>query len=184
MHTQIYQVVLQTIRQLRLEFGLWTFVDHGEFDAYRMSDFAAESGVAIVTGPRNYHFDNNTCEFIGLAAAWTKGGQHGWRTPVRGVGRDGIGFNTDSPVVPQEQLPMQAAIAVRLGLADDVAIRALTINPARIAGIDHRVGSLLPGKDADIVAWSGDPIDPRSHVKMTVVNGRIVYRRNPDRPLF
>ncbi len=183
-HTQIYQVVLQTIRQLRLEFGLWTFVDHGEFDAYRMSDFAAESGVAIVTGPRNYHFDNNTCEFIGLAAAWTKGGQHGWRTPVRGVGRDGIGFNTDSPVVPQEQLPMQAAIAVRLGLADDVAIRALTINPARIAGIDHRVGSLTAGKDADLVAWSGDPIDPRSHVKMTVVNGRIVYRRNPDRPLF
>jgi imidazolonepropionase-like amidohydrolase len=183
-HTQIYQVVLQTIRQLRLEFGLWTFVDHGEFDAYRMSDFAAESGVAIVTGPRNYHFDNNTCEFIGLAAAWSNGGQHGWRTPVRGVGRDGIGLNTDSPVVPQEQLPVQAAIAVRFGLDDATAIRALTINPARIAGIDHRVGSLKPGKDADLAAWSGDPIDPRSHVQVTVVNGRIVYRRNPDRPLF
>jgi imidazolonepropionase-like amidohydrolase len=183
-HTQIYQVVLQTIRQLRLEFGLWTFVDHGEFDAYRMSDFAAESGVAIVTGPRNYHFDNNTSEFIGLAAAWSNGGQHGWRTPVRGVGRDGIGLNTDSPVVPQEQLPVQAAIAVRFGLDDATAIRALTINPARIAGIDHRVGSLKPGKDADLAAWSGDPIDPRSHVQMTVVNGRIVYRRNPDRPLF
>lgn len=183
-HTQIYQVVLQTIRQLRLEFGLWTFVDHGEFDAFRMSNFAADSGVPIVVGPRCYHFDTNSSQFFGLAASWYAGGQHGWRSPVHGVGRDGIGINTDSPVVPQEQLPLQAAMAVRLGLPDEVALLGLTINAARISGIDHRVGSLKPGKDADLVAWSGDPIDPRSHVHMTVVNGRIVYKRNPDRPLF
>lgn len=183
-HTQIYQVVLQTIRQLRLEFGLWTFVDHGTFDAYRLSNLAKESGVPVAAGPRSYYFHPDESAFIGVAAAWYAGGEHGWRTPVDGLGRDGIGINTDSPVVPQEQLPLQAAMGVRLGLPDEVAIRALTINPARIAGIDHRVGSLVKGKDADLVAWSGDPIDPRSHVRMTVVNGRIVYRRNPDRPLF
>ena len=183
-HTQIYQVVLQTIRQLRLEFGLWTFIDHGTFDAYRLSQFARQSGVPICLGPRQYYYDPATSQFIGLAASWYRGGQHGWLSPVAGVGRDGIAVNTDSPVVPQEQLQLQAAMAVRLGLPDEVAIRGLTINPARIAGIDHRVGSLKAGKDADLVAWSGDPVDPRSHVQMTIVNGRIVYQRNPDRPLF
>lgn len=183
-HTQIYQVVLQTIRQLRLEFGLWTFIDHGTFDAYRLSNFAKASGVPIAAGPRVYYFNPDDASFVGVAAAWYAGGVHGWRAPVEGVGRDGIAINTDSPVVPQEQLPLQAAMGVRLGLPDEVAVRALTINPARMAGIDHRVGSLLAGKDADLVAWSGDPIDPRSYVQMTVVNGRIVYRRNPDRPLF
>ncbi len=183
-HTQIYQVVLQTIRQLRHEFGLWTFLDHGTFDAYRLSNFAAESGVPIAGGPRQYYFDPADARFIGLLGAWYRGGDHGWLAPVRGLGRDGIAINTDSPVVPQEQLTLQAAMAVRLGLPDEVAIRGLTINPARIAGIDHRVGSLEPGKDADLVVWSGDPLDPRSHVHMAIVNGRIVYRRNPSRPLF
>ena len=183
-HTQIYQVVLQTIRQLRLEFGLWTFIDHGTFDAYRLSNFAKASGVPVCNGPRQYYFDPAEGKFIGLAGAWYQGGDHGWRSPVDGLGRDGIGINTDSPVVPQEQLSVQAAMAVRLGLPDEVAIRALTINPARFAGIDHRVGSLEAGKDADFVAWSGDPLDPRSYVHTTVVNGRVVYRRNPSRPLF
>ena len=104
--------------------------------------------------------------------------------PVQGVGDDGIGINTDSPVVPQEQLPVQAAIAVRLGLAHEVGLRGLTINPARFAGIDHRTGSLEVGKDADLVVWSGDPIDPRSAVQTTVINGSICYRRDPKRPAW
>ena len=101
-----------------------------------------------------------------------------------GLGRDGIGLNTDSPVVPEEQLPLQGAIAVRLGLPHEVALRALTINNATFAGIDHRVGSLEVGKDADLGIWSGDPIDPRSHVELMVVNGTICYRRDSKRPVF
>jgi imidazolonepropionase-like amidohydrolase len=183
-HTQIYQVVLETIRELRLEFGLWTFIDHGTFDAYRLSEDAALAGVPVANGPRQYQFDSATSRFVGLADAWYRGGQHGWREPVRGVGRDGIAINTDSPVVAQEQLTVQVAVAVRLGLPDEVGLRAVTINPARIAGIDHKVGSLEVGKDADLGIWSGDPIDPRSYVETTVINGKIVYRRNKDRPKF
>lgn len=183
-HTQIYQVVLQTFRQLRLEFGLWVFVDHGEFDAYRMSEFAADIGVPICAGPRNYHFDRDSSRFLGLADSWYRPGTKGWRSEQRGVGIDGIAINTDSPVVPQEQITVQAAINVRLGLPDAVGIRALTINPARFIGIDHRVGSIAPGKDADLGIWSGDPIDPRSHVITMVVNGRIAYVRDPERPLW
>ncbi len=183
-HTQQYQVVLETLRELRLEFNLWTFVDHGTFDAYRLSGEAKRVGVPVCNGPRQYHFDQNESKFIGLANAWYAGGQHGWIHPVRGLGQDGIGVNTDSPVIPQELLPQQCAMAVRLGLPWEVGIRAITINPARFVGIDHRVGSLEVGKDADLGIWTGDPLDPRSHVKLTLVNGHIAYERSEERPRF
>lgn len=184
-HTQIYQVVLETLRQLRLELGLWTVVVHGEFDAYRLSGNMFDAGLPICAGPRNYHFDRATSKFLGLAQVWHDGGKYyAWRDLVPGVGRDGIGLNTDSPVVPEEQLPMQAAIAVRLGLPHEVAMRALTINNARFAGIDHRVGSLEVGKDADLGIWSGDPIDPRSYVDRMVIGGTICYRRSAKRPVW
>ncbi len=192
-HTQIYQVAQQTIRQLRLELGLWTVIVHGTFDAYRLSEFAQVSGVPIANGPRQYHFDSGRgwgsgsgaeSSFVGLADAWYSGGQHGWQEPVKGVGIDGIAVNTDSPVVAQEELTLQCAMAVRLGLPDAVGLRALTINPARFMRIDDRVGSIEVGKDADMAFWSGDPIDPRSHVRMTVINGNVAYRRDPRHPRF
>lgn len=183
-HTQAYQVVLETLRELRTEFGLWTVIVHGTFDAYRLCENALELGVPVANGPRQYQFDRSTGQFIGLADAWYRGGLHGWDHAVKGLGRDGIAVNTDSPVVAQEQLPLQCAMAVRLGLPWEVGMRALTINPATFIGIDHRVGSLRPGKDADLGIWTGDPIDPRNHVEMTVVNGRIAYRRDPNRPRF
>jgi imidazolonepropionase-like amidohydrolase len=183
-HTQIYQVVLQTLQQLRLELGLWTVVVHGTFDGYRLSEDLLTAGVPVAGGPRQYYFHPATGRFEGLLGNWSRGGLHGWRAPVAGLGPDGVGINTDSPVIPQEQLPLQAAMAVRLGLPHEWALRGLTINPARFAGIDHRTGSLEVGKDADLAVWRGDPIDPRSHVETLVVNGTICYRRDPSRPLW
>ncbi|HZN37239.1 MAG TPA: amidohydrolase family protein [Planctomycetota bacterium] len=184
-HTQIYQVVLTTLQQLRHELGLWTVVVHGEFDAYRLSGNMFDAGLPVAAGPRNYHFDRHTSRFLGLAQVWHDGGKYySWLDPVPGLGRDGVGLNTDSPVVPEEQLPLQGAIAVRLGLPHEVALRALTINNATFAGIEHRVGSLEVGKDADLGIWSGDPIDPRSHVELMVINGTICYRRDSKRPVF
>lgn len=184
-HTQIYQVVLTTLQQLRLELGLWTVIVHGEFDAYRLSENMLLAGLPVAAGPRNYHFDRGTSTFLGLAQVWHDGGKYySWQDPVRGLGRDGVGLNTDSPVIPQEQLPVQGAIAVRLGLPHEVAIRAITINNATFAGIQHRVGSLEVGKDADLGIWNGDPIDPRSYVETMVINGTICYRRDPSRPTW
>jgi imidazolonepropionase-like amidohydrolase len=192
-HTQIYQVVLQTIRQLRNELGLWTVIVHGTFDAYRLSEFALESGVPICNGPRQYHFDRGSGwgggsgaegAFVGTANGWYAGGMHGFTTPQRGVGIDGIGINTDSPVVAQHELTLQCAMAVRLGLPDEVGIRAITINQARFIGAERRIGSLEVGKDADLGFWSGDPIDPRSHVALMVVNGNVAYERDPRKPRF
>jgi imidazolonepropionase-like amidohydrolase len=183
-HTQIYQVVLQTLQELRLELGLWTVVVHGTFDGYRLSEDMWKAGVPIAGGPRQYYFNPRTGEFEGLLSNWSRGGLHGWREPVFGLGQDGVGINTDSPVVAQEQLTLQAAMAVRLGLPHEWALRGLTINAARFAGIEHRTGSLEVGKDADLGVWKGDPIDPRSYVEMLVVNGTICYRRDATRPLW
>ncbi|HEB52912.1 MAG TPA: hypothetical protein ENI87_06630, partial [bacterium] len=181
-HTQIYQVVLQTMRELRLELGLWTVIVHGTFDGYRLSEDLLAAGVPVSGGPRAYHFDRRTGRFNGVLANYALGGDLGWRRPVYGLGRDGVGVNTDSPVVAQEQLQLQAAMGVRLGWPHQWALRGLTINNARFLGIEHRVGSLEQGKDADLGIWSGDPIDPRSYVELMVINGTICYRRNPDRP--
>ena len=183
-HTQIYQVVLQTLQELRLGLGLWTVIVHGTFDGYRLSEDLLAAGLPVAGGPRAYHLDRKSGAFEGVLANYANGGKLGWRKPVYGLGRDGIGVNTDSPVVAQEQLTLQAAMGVRLGLPHEWALRALTINAARFVGIDHRVGSLEVGKDADLGIWNGDPIDPRSHVRKLVVNGTICYTRDPNRPTW
>ncbi|MCK5944415.1 MAG: amidohydrolase family protein [Planctomycetes bacterium] len=181
-HTQIYQVVLQTLQELRLELGLWTVVVHGTFDGYRLSEDLLMAGMPVSGGPRAYHYDRATGRFNGVLANYALGGKMGWRAPVMGLGRDGVGVNTDSPVVAQEQLQLQAAMGVRLGWPHEWALRGLTINNAVFFGIDHRVGSLEVGKDADLGVWSGDPIDPRCYVELMVINGTICYRRDPNRP--
>ncbi len=65
---------------------------------------------------------------------------------------------TDHPETPEKFLPLCAGIAVKYGMSREGALRAITIGPAKICGIDDRVGSIEPGKDGDIVIWDGDPL--------------------------
>ena len=83
---------------------------------------------------------------------------------------------TDAPVITIESLPMCAGFAARAGLPVEEAWKAITINPEEILGIDHQVGSLEPGKDADIVIWKDDPLTYiGGDAWMTIVDGKIVY---------
>jgi len=77
-------------------------------------------------------------------------------------------------------LPMEAAFAVRGGLPDDVAVRAITIDAAQVLGIEHRVGSVEVGKDADFALVDGDLLHYMTLVRWTVVNGRIAYDKEKD----
>ena len=82
---------------------------------------------------------------------------------------------TDAPVIPLNYLPLCAGLAMREGMEEDAAWRAITINPAKVAGIDERVGSLEAGKDADFVLWQGNPLkDVQARAKMVFVNGENV----------
>ncbi len=84
-------------------------------------------------------------------------------------------LTTDHWVVGVQYLPLTLIMAVKEGLPRDVALRLVTINPARIMGVEDRLGSLAPGKDADLVVWSGDPLDIYQRTEQVYVNGEKVY---------
>ncbi len=82
---------------------------------------------------------------------------------------------TDAPVIPLNYLPLCAGLAVREGLDEAAAWRAITINPAKVAGIADRVGSLEVGKDADLSIWNGDPLrDIQARAVQVFVDGEAV----------
>jgi imidazolonepropionase-like amidohydrolase len=78
--------------------------------------------------------------------------------------------------VPINFLIHQATFAVKEGLDRETALRAVTINPARIVGVADRPGSIEPGKDADLCLWSGDPLDVMNRVERAYVDGQGIYR--------
>ena len=71
-------------------------------------------------------------------------------------------------------LPVPAGISAAYGLSEEEAIKALTINPARILGLDNELGSLEKGKTANVVIWSGSPIQMRSRVQTVIINGKVI----------
>ena len=86
-----------------------------------------------------------------------------------------VSIITDAPVIPLYYLPLSAGLAIRAGMAEEAAWRAININPAKAAGIDHRVGSLEPGKDADIAVFCGNPLrDIQATAVRVFVDGEAV----------
>ncbi|MFN2165828.1 MAG: amidohydrolase family protein, partial [Anaerolineae bacterium] len=86
-----------------------------------------------------------------------------------------FGFTTDHPVIPTYSLPLCAAYAVGAGMSREGALRALTLDAARVIGLEDRLGSLEVGKDADCFISNGDLLDPRSRVLTTVVDGQVAW---------
>ena len=74
-------------------------------------------------------------------------------------------------------LTINAALAVREGMPEEEALKAITIHAAEIIGVADRVGSLEVGKDADLVVFSGHPFDSRALVELVLVDGQVVYER-------
>ena len=87
-------------------------------------------------------------------------------------------FHTDDPVTDSRLLLRSAALAVRHGMSRDGALRALTINAAKMLDLEARVGSLEPGKDADFIVLDGDPLSVYSRVQQTWVEGRLMFDRS------
>ena len=154
---------IATALRIAEEFGYELVIDHGT-EAHLLADILAAKDIPVIIGPlftsrskvelRNRSLDNPGK----LAAAGVT-----------------IAITTDHPVVPINFLAHQAALSVKHGLDRDTALRSLTINPARIIGIDDRLGSIEPGKDADLVIWSGDPLDVLSRVEHALIDGTEIY---------
>jgi imidazolonepropionase-like amidohydrolase len=145
------------------EFGYDLVIDHGT-EAHLVADILAARGTPVIIGP--LLTSRSKAELRNRSLA----------NPGR-LARAGvtIAITTDHPVVPINFLAYQAALSVKDGLDHETALRALTINPARIAGIDDRLGSLEVGKDADLVIWSGDPLNVLSRVERALIEGTEIY---------
>jgi imidazolonepropionase-like amidohydrolase len=154
---------IATAIRIAEEFGYELVIDHGT-EAHLLADIIAAKGIPVIIGP--LLTSRSKVELRNRSLA----------NPGRLV-RAGvtIAITTDHPVVPINFLAHQAALSVKEGLDAETALRALTINPARIAGIDDRLGSIEAGKDADLAIWSGDPLDMLSRVELALIGGAQVY---------
>ncbi len=154
---------IATAIRISEEFGYDLVIDHGT-EAHLVADLLAARNIPVIIGPlftsrSKVELRNRSLANPGKLAA-------------AGVT---IAITTDHPVVPINFLVHQASLSVKYGLDRETALQALTINPARIIGVDDRLGSLEPGKDADIVIWSGDPLDVLSRVQRAFQDGREIY---------
>ncbi|MBP2474976.1 imidazolonepropionase-like amidohydrolase [Crossiella equi] len=159
---------IATALRLAEEFGYRLIVHHGT-EAHLLGDLLAERGVPVVIGPlfttrSKVELRHRSLRNPGLLA---KAGVE-------------IAITTDHPVVPIHFLVHQATLAVKEGLDERTALRAITTNPARMLGLADRIGALKPGADADVVLWSGDPLDVMSRALRVFVDGREVYTFDED----
>jgi imidazolonepropionase-like amidohydrolase len=148
-------------------------VSHGCFDAWKIAPYVRELGVPMNAGPRTIDFvTTREGRYVGIADVYQD-----QELPL-------LSLNTDSPVVPEEELFLQGAMSARFGADAYPLLRSLTTNPAQSFDLGERVGSLEPGKDADLAAFSGDPLDPRSRVEFVLIDGELQYDRARDGQWF
>lgn len=153
---------IYTALRIKREFAIDLVLTQAS-DAYLIADAIREAGVPVVLAS----------VLTGRLSVEMARMSH--RAPVV-LEQAGVTYciSTDAPPVPIQFLPTSAASAVREGLDPEAALRAVTITPARVLGIDERVGSLEPGKDADIVVYGGSPFNLMSRIELVMMDGEIV----------
>jgi imidazolonepropionase-like amidohydrolase len=154
---------IRTAIRLADEFGYRLVIEHAT-EAYRIADEVASHDVMLAIGPL---FGDRSKREVNRATPANVG-----IMVERGCT---VAIMTDSPFNPIHNLRDLAIFAIRDGLDPDRALETITINGARILGVDERVGTLEPGKDADLVILNGDPWDARVMVEATYIDGRNVF---------
>ncbi len=160
---------IATVLRLKEEFGFRVVVQHGT-ESWKVAEELAAAGVPVsitwidAPGGKEEVIDWN----MEMGALLEQAGVD-------------VAFNTDDSVTDSRLLFRAAAIAVRYGMSREKALEGLTLAPARMLGLEDRIGSLEAGKDADFVVLSGDPLSVYSKVEQTWVEGTMIYdRSNPD----
>ncbi len=162
-HTHRADDIATAIR-LADEFGYRLVINHGT-EGFLLADVIAERGIACIVGPLFHTRSKVEVRNRSLA--------NPGKLANAGVT---VALTTDHPVVAIDFLVHQATFAVREGMPRDDALRSITINPAKMLGFDDRVGSLVKGKDGDLVMWSGDPLDILQRAERVFIAGHEVYR--------
>jgi imidazolonepropionase-like amidohydrolase len=164
-HAHSADDIFTAIRIAR-EFDLDITLDHCTDGHLIAADLAREKMVAII-GPTFGHRTKYEVQ------------NKSWLTPkVLTEAGVKVAITSDSPVVPLHQLPIFAGLAHKAGLSQEDALKAITINAAQICGIADRVGSIEPGKDADLAVFDKNPLlDLDCQTFMTMIDGKIVYQQ-------
>lgn len=151
-----------TAIRIAKEFDLDITIEHCT-EGYRIPEHIKKAGCPIIIGPMVTERCKPELKHLRLQAP-------------KVLYENGIEFAimSDHPVIPTQHLNFCAALAIKEGLPEEEALKALTINAAKACGIDDRVGSLEIDKDADIVLYAGDPLDIRTHIKYVLINGEVV----------
>ncbi len=152
-----------TALRIRDEFGFDMVLDHAT-EAHLIADELVKRNIPAVVGPNltakyKVELKGRTLTTPGILV----------RAGVK------VALTTDHWVVPVQYLPLALIMAVKEGLDRDQALKLVTCNPAEIMGVGDRIGSLKPGNDADLVIWSGDPLDIYQRPEKVYVNGQKVY---------
>ncbi|MBR2901020.1 MAG: amidohydrolase [Clostridia bacterium] len=145
------------------EFGLDITLDHCT-EGHLISESIAESGFPAIVGPSlaSRRKDEVSRSDFKTAGILQKAGVL-------------VAITTDHPVSRIQYLPLCAGLAAKEGMGEWGALRAITIDAARICRVDKRLGSLKVGKDADIVIYDGNPLEIKSSVVKTIINGNVVW---------
>jgi imidazolonepropionase-like amidohydrolase len=164
---------LMTVLRLRDEFGFKVVLHHAS-EAWKIAPALAQAGAAcsviVVDAP------GGKIEAMDMSLAT------GAVLEKAGVP---CAFHTDDPVTDSRLFLRTAALGVRAGMSRPKALEALTLAGAKMLGLEQRIGTLEPGKDADLVVLSGDPFSVRTKVLQTWVEGRKVFDRDdPEDRLF
>jgi imidazolonepropionase-like amidohydrolase len=148
------------------EFGCNYSIDHA-WAGYDFYDELVSGGGTIMFGPTGV--PNGYGELTGADIFCVN------ELDKRGLN---VTLITDCPIYSLDMLVIAAGEAVRWGTPHERALRMITINPARALGIEDRVGSLEPGKDADVVLFKGIPaLDTNAVVQYTIMDGKIIYQK-------
>jgi len=153
-----------TAMRIAHEFQLDITLDHCT-EGHLIADSIAESGFPAIVGPS---LASRSKDEVSLSDFKTPG--------VLQKAGVTVALTTDHPVSRIQYLPLCAGLAAKEGMGEWGALRAITIDAARICRVDHRLGSLKAGKDADIVLYCGNPLEIASSVHTTIINGEIVWQ--------
>jgi len=174
-HTHRHDDVLTVLRLAR-EFGFRVVLQHVS-DAWLVADEIAAA--PEVVGSSIIIIDAPGGKLEAVNVSFESGGA------LERAGQAVVGFHTDDGITDSRFFLRSAALAVRAGMSRDFALRAMTLAGAEMMDLDHRVGSLDPGKDADFIILSGDPLSVYTRVQETWIEGRQVFDlSNPDHRPF
>jgi imidazolonepropionase-like amidohydrolase len=156
---------IMTAVRIAGEFGVKLVIEHCT-EGFKIADELARKNIPAIVGPTltnraKVELQHRTHENAGILS----------RAGVK------VAIMTDHPVIPVNYLSLSSALAVKAGMDETEALKAITINAAQIIGLADRIGSIETGKDADLIILDGHPLEIKTRVEQVIIDGIPAFSR-------